>query len=182
MFLQNKTLSVRCLAFMSLLMIVASACMIGHSKSQSRVIDELLSLTISNYINAKTKNLSSAAVDWGLWSEVMSYVKGEESDFFSNNFDESSLSFTEFMVIRSREGSYHSSVTWDNESSTVISVRQSVSDAIATTSVNDCGVAFVASIDSDNYLISSGRIHSSKSPKPRMAVFTLGRGWILISG
>ena len=33
----------------------------------------------------------------------MSYVKGEESDFFSNNFDESSLSFTEFMVIRSRK-------------------------------------------------------------------------------
>ena len=68
-------------------------------------------------------------------------------------------------MIRSREGSYHSSVTWDNESSNVISVRQSVSDAIATTSVNDCGVAFVASIDSDNYLISSGRIHSSKSPE-----------------
>ena len=84
-FLKNKTLSARCLAFMSLLMIVASACMIGHGKSQSRVIDELLSLTISNYIDAKTKNLSSAAVDWGLWSEVMSYVKGEEIDFFFNN-------------------------------------------------------------------------------------------------
>ena len=42
-------------SFMSVLMIVASACMIGHSKSQSRVIDELLSLTISNYINARLK-------------------------------------------------------------------------------------------------------------------------------
>ena len=146
------------------------------------MIDKLLGLTISTYINTKTENLSSAAVDWGLWSETMSYVKGEESDFFSNNFDESSLSFTEFMVIRSRDGSYHSSATWDNESSNVISVRQSVSDAIASTSVNDCGVAFVAPIDSDNYLIASGRIHSSTVQKTRMVVFTLGRDWILILG
>ena len=63
-------------------MIAASACMIGHSRSQSRLIDKLLGLTISTYINTKTENLSSAAVDWGLWSETMSYVKGEESDFF----------------------------------------------------------------------------------------------------
>ena len=156
-------------------MIAASACMIGHSRSQSRLIDKLLGLTISTYINTKTENLSSAAVDWGLWSETMSYVKGEESDFFSNNFDESSLSFTEFMVIRSRDGSYHSSATWDNESSNVISVRQSVSDAIASTSVNDCGVAFVAPIDSDNYLIASGRIHSSTSPEDSHGCIYFGK-------
>ncbi|MFZ9848990.1 MAG: EAL domain-containing protein [Vulcanococcus sp.] len=94
-------------------LLISSAAILTSAISSERFKNTLLTRFVNEKINQIARNLETETLDWAVWDETDSHLKGSNADYYQKQYNRYSFARTPFVVALTANGGLFSSSTWD---------------------------------------------------------------------
>ena len=93
--------------------LISSGVILSAALNSERFKNDLLRQFVEEKINQIARNLEAETLDWAVWNETHDHLLNRNPDYYKDQYNQYSFARTPFVVSLSRQGSIHSSTTWD---------------------------------------------------------------------